>query len=165
MKALFIVSMILTLFKSYAQDKIMVATSTNETYIETYRKSNYMEPILDKAYRLGPTSTKALKEGIRTAINWINLNTQHKKAFEKEICRFKAMDKELYKSVGYIDEFAVEMTLTFRGYSDGTFLLVIKEYDSLSTFIMFIDIDMVNVFRDLLDGKSPNKEIDDIFKK
>jgi hypothetical protein len=162
-------------FNSNAQERIAVATNASETFIETYIKSysnidayikSYSnEFTLAEAYRLGPTSTKTLKNGIRTAIKWIDLNIEYQKDFEKEICRFKAMEKELYKFHGYVDEFTVEMTLNFKGYSDGTFKLEIKQYDSYSAFIEFRDKDMVISFRDLLDGKSANKEIDDIFKK
>lgn len=165
MKKHFIIILVCVGFNSYAQERITVATNAAETFIETYKKSYISVLILDEAYRLGPTSTKTLKEGIRTAIKWIDLNTTHQKDFEKEICRFKAMEKELYKFHGYVDEFAVEMTLNFKGYLDGTFVLEIKQYDSYSAFITFSDKDMIISFRDLLDGKSANKEIDDIFKK
>jgi hypothetical protein len=154
-------------FNSYSQERITVATSPTDTYLETYKKlgfKNSNELVLDDAYRLGPNSAKTLKEGIITAIKWIDLNVTHQKEFEKEICRFKAMEKELYKFHGYVDEFTVEMKLNFKGYSDGTFVLEIKEYDSYSTFITFRNKDMVIGFRDLLDGKSADREIDDIFK-
>jgi hypothetical protein len=96
---------------------------------------------------------------------WIDLNKTHKKSFEKEICRFKAMDKEQYKFHGYVEQFTEEMTLLFKGKSDGSFELIIKPYNSYSTFIKFTDKDMVEKFKALLDGKSANKEIDDVFKK
>jgi hypothetical protein len=165
MKKYFIIILVCVGFKSYAQERITVATNAAETFIETYEKSYTNQFTLDKAYRLGPTATKTLKEGIRTAIKWIDLNATHQKDFEKEICRFKAMEKELYKFHGYVAQFAVEMTLNFKGNSNGTFILEIKQYDSNSRFISFSDMDMIISFRDLLDGKSANKEIDDIFKK
>lgn len=164
MKKSLIIILVFIGFNSYAQERITVLINTTETYIETYEKRYSDKFVLDKAYRLGPTSAKTLKEGIRTAIKWIDLNITHQKDFEKEICRFKAMEKGLYKFHGYVDQFAEEMTLNFKGYSDGTFVLEIKQYNSYSTFITFSDKDMVISFRDLLDGKSANKEIDDIFK-
>ena len=165
MKEYLITILVCVGFNSYAQERITVVTTAAEIFMETYEKSFFNEFTLDEAYRLGPTSTKTLKEGIRTALKWIDLNSTHQKDFEKEICRFKAMEKELYKFHGYVDQFAVEMTLNFRGNSDGTFVLEIKQYDTYSTFISFSDKDMIISFRDLLDGKSANKEIDDIFKK
>jgi len=165
MKNYLIIILVCIGFKSYAQERITVLTNASETFIETYKKLYSNEFTLDHAYRLGPTSTKTLKEGIRIAIKWIDLNATHQKDFEKEVCRFKAMDKEPYKFHGYVDQLAVEMTLYFKGNSDGTFVLEIKQYDSYSKFISFSDKEMIISFRDLLDGKSANKEIDDIFKK
>jgi hypothetical protein len=165
MKKYFIIIIVCVGFNSYAQERITVATTAAETFIETYKKLYSDEIILNAAYRLGPTSAKTLKEGIKTAIKWIDLNSTHQKDFEKEICRFKAMEKETYKFHGYVDQFAVEMTLNFKGNADGTFAVEIKQYDSYSTFIEFSDKDMIISFRDLLDGKSANKEIDDIFTK
>jgi len=147
---------------SYAQDRIAVETSSAQTIIETYSKS-YSSFDLDKAYRLGPTSTKTLKEGIRISLKWIELNATYLKDFEKEICRFKAMKKTDFEFHGYNDHLADEMILNFKGNSDGTFLLEIKTFYS-SAFISLSDKNMVISFRDLLDGKSTNKEIDDIFK-
>ena len=57
---------------------------------------------------------------------WIDLNKTHKKSFEKEICLFKAMDKEQYKFHGYVEQFTEEMTLLFKGKSDGSFELIIN---------------------------------------
>lgn len=164
-KTLIIIFIIISGLNSYSQERITVAANSSQTFIETYKRSYSNEFILDKAYRLGPTSAKILREGIGTAIKWIDLNVIHQKDFEKEICRFKAMDKEEYKFHGYVDQLAVEIILNFKGYSDGTFEIEIKQYDSYSVFIGFSDKDMVINFRDLLDGKSANKEIDDIFKK
>ena len=164
MKKYFIIILVFIGFHSFAQERITLVTSAAETFIETYNKSYSKEFTLDEAYRLGPSSTKTLKAGIRTALKWIDLNATSQKDFEKEICRFKAMEKEEYKFHGYVDEFAIEMTLNFKGNSDGTFILEIKPYNGYAKFISFSDKDMITNFRDLLDGKSPNKEIDDIFK-
>ena len=154
------------------KDLLRSGPTSTETLKEGNKKSYSNELTLDHAYRLGPTSTKTLKEGLRTAIKWIDLNVTHQKDFEKEVCRFRAMEKETYKFHGYVDQFAVEMTLYFKGNSDGTFVLEIKQNDSPLTFntfsdkfITFSDKKMIISFLDLLDGKSANKEIDDIFKK
>ena len=100
MKEYLITILVCVGFNSYAQERITVVTTAAEIFMETYEKSFFNEFTLDEAYRLGPTSTKTLKEGIRTALKWIDLNSTHQKDFEKEICRFKAMEKELYKFHG-----------------------------------------------------------------
>lgn len=163
MKKHLIIFLISIGLNSYSQDRINVAANSTETFIETYIKNSNGYK-LDQAYRLGPSSSKALKEGVKTALKWIDLNVTHQKDFEKEICRFKAMEKDDFKFHGYIEELVIEMIFNFKGKSDGTFVLEIKQYDSSSTFITFRDKDMVVSFKDLLDGKSANEEIDDIFK-
>lgn len=152
--------------KSQAQDKITVAIGSNSTFIETYNKNSWSDDFtLDDAYRLGPTNLKTLKDGVKTSLKWIELNNSHNKTFQKEVCRFKTMEKELFKFHGYVDEFATEMTMIFYGESDGSFKIEIKPYNSYSVFITFTDLEMLRGFKDLLDGKSANNEIDDIFKK
>ena len=153
------------LFKVSAQDKISVSKSTSSTFIETY-KTSFMgdDFVLDEAYRLGPASLKILREGIKTSLKWIELNKDHQKTFQKEICRFKVMEKERYEFHGYVDEFADEMTLIFNGESDEIFKIEIKKYNGYSSFIIIEDTTMLNGFKNLLDGKSANNEIDDIFK-
>ncbi|GGG12774.1 hypothetical protein [Pontibacter amylolyticus] len=150
---------------AFSQEKISVAIVGSDTYIETYSKSYYNSELsLDKAYRLGPGALSTLKQGIKKAIEWSTLNETHQKGFEKEICRFKVMKKELYKFHGYVDGFTSEMTLLFKGYEDGSFDLVIRPYNSsFDKFIEFNDKGMVKKFNNLLHGKSANKEIDDIF--
>jgi hypothetical protein len=151
---------------SVSQDKINVAVGATSTSIETYRYS-LNEYYLDKAYRLGPSSLKTIKEGINTAIKWKDLNNSHLLTFSKEICRFKVMDKESYKFHGYVDGFTIELVMNFNGFSDGTFKIEIKQYDYFGSFIIIEDNDMLNGFKKLLNGKSANANsgIDDIFKK
>lgn len=154
------------LLTTQAQDKITVAVGTNSTFIETYNKNSWSGDFtLNKAYRLGPTSLKTLKDGVKTSLKWIEINNSYYKTFQKEVCRFKTMEKESFKFHGYVDEFAEEMTMIFYGESDGSFKIEIKPYNSYSIFITFTNLDMLRGFKDLLDGKSANNEIDDIFKK
>lgn len=151
--------------ENQAQDKLTVAIVENSTFIETYNKNSWSDDFtFDKAFRLGPTSVKVLKEGVKTSLKWIDLNNEHYKTFQKEICRFKTMEKELFKFHGYVDEFATEMTMIFHGDSDGSFKIEIKAYDSFSAFITITDLEMVKGFKALLDGKSANNDIDKIFK-
>jgi hypothetical protein len=157
--------------------KILVALNNSGTFIETYYKN---EPLkmngtvftiydfkLNSAFRLGPSSTNTLKEGIKTAIKWIKLNEQHQKDFEKEICRFKAMDTETFKIHGYIDQFSAELILKFKGFSNGTFELEIKsnERTILGPYgETFDDLDYLTNFLSLLNGKAIKNDINDIFK-
>ncbi|WP_439880740.1 hypothetical protein ACSX1A_16485 [Pontibacter sp. MBLB2868] len=148
----------------YSQEKISVSINGADTYIETYSKSFGDELRLDKAYRLGPGALVTLKQGIKKALEWVKLNELHQKAFEKEICRFKVMDKEQYKFHGYVDQITSEIVLLFKGFEDGSFELMIKPYNSsYDTFIEFSDKEMLQNFDNLLNGRSANKEIDDIF--
>ena len=63
-----------------AQDKITVAIGAKSTFIETYNKNSWSEDFtLDEAYRLGPTSVKILKDGVKTSLKWIELNNSHYK--------------------------------------------------------------------------------------
>lgn len=178
MKTIIILFCVLSI-KGYSQDKIAVSTNSQNTFIETYEKkyevkltrngsevnyNNYNFKLID-AYRLGPSSLKKLKEGINTALNWTDLNVNHKKSFEKEICRIKVMEKEDYKFHGYIEQLQKEMVLVFKGFSDGTFLIELKFYDSNYNFIKIQTKDMLINFKNLLNGKSSNSDVDDIFKR
>lgn len=164
-----ILALIIILFgysTSQAQDKIKVAINSSSTFIETYNKSSFSEDfIIEDAYRLGTTSLTTLREGVNTSLKWIELNITHNKTFQKEICRFKTMEKESFKFHGYVDEFATEMAMIFYGNSDGSFKIVIKQYNSYSEFIIFTDLYKLIGFKNLLDGNSANNEIDDIFTR
>lgn len=162
--------LLITSMSSYAQEKIVVVINGSDTFFESYKKTSLVictgnELSFDEAYRLGTSAASELKQGIRTAIKWIDLNKTHKKTFKKEVCRFKAMDKELYKFHGYVDEFSKEITLLFKGKPDGSFEVTIKPYNSsYGYFIEFTNKEMIEKFKDFLDGKSANEEIADIFK-
>ncbi|WP_299818106.1 hypothetical protein [uncultured Pontibacter sp.] len=165
LKALIItIILLLQVQFAHSQAKISVSINGTDTYIETYNKTFGDELSLDKAYRLGPGALVTLKQGTKKALEWGSLNELHQKAFEKEICRFKVMDKELYKFHGYVDQFTSEIVLLFKGFEDGSFELMIKPYNSsYDTFIEFSDKEMLQNFDNLLNGRSANKEINDIF--
>lgn len=166
MKKYFIIILLCLVFNCLAHAKVSVSISKAGTVIEVSENSSTIQKAYSiQAYRLGPTSANVLKTGLQTALKWADLNMTHKKNFEKEICRFKAMDYEAYKHFGYVDEFSKEMKILFKGYTNGTFELKIAEYNSLFGFLNFYDKASIRKFIDLLNGKSANKEIDDIFKK
>lgn len=100
------------------------------------------------------------------AIEWATLNKTHRKGFSKEVCRFRVMDKQQYDFHGYVAEFTKEMIMEFQGYDSGSFLLELstREFSANASFFSFNSVEELKSFRDLLDGKSVNKEIDDIFK-
>ncbi|SHM79421.1 hypothetical protein [Flavobacterium xanthum] len=165
-KKLVIIIIFFGFAKIQAQDRITVAIGSNSTFIETYNKNSWSDEFtLTEAYRLGPTNLKTLKEGVKTSLKWIDLNDTHNKTFQKEVCRFKTTEKESFKFHGYVDQFATEMVMIFNGEVDGTFKIEIKPYNSFLVFITFTDVEMLKGFKDLLDGKSANNEVDDIFKK
>jgi len=150
---------------SYSQDKITVLTNSTSTFIETYDYTSYNETYrLDKAIRIGPSTLKLLKTGIDTAIKWVNLNSEHNKQFSKEICRFKAMDKDIYEFHGYVENITNEYSMVFYGDNNGDFKLEIKTPHE-SDFIKIESYEMLQSFKKLLNGESTNSEIDDIFKK
>ncbi len=168
MKATIFLITLLWVLNINAQDKITVITNTKGTFIETYDYLSYDDSYWQKeAYRLGPSATKVLKDGIDTAFKWIDLNKTHRKTFQKEICRFKVMDKRDFDFFGYTERLTKEIKLNFKGYSDNTFEIEITG-GGLVGIIPFIKISDYNYlvgFKNLLDGKSANKEIDDIFKR
>ncbi|MCB0371154.1 MAG: hypothetical protein KDD45_17495, partial [Bdellovibrionales bacterium] len=156
----------------FAQEKIVVLINSNGTFIETYekQKTDYSEyTIQSQSKRLGPAASKSLKEGLSTALKWIDLNKVHKKSFEKEICRFKAMDKEAWEMMGFQNSFASEMSMLFIGNNDGTFILrignTIMVNSYFGNFLTFKDESRLKKFLGMLNGNSPDKEIDDIFKR
>ena len=149
--------------------KITVVINSKGTFIEKYDKKTITGNIgsifnLRDNYRLGPSASTSLKNGIKTAINWIDLNKTHQKTFEKEICRFKVMKKYKFDSWGYDSSHAEDMTLMFFGKSNGSFELLLKIYSSYGNFLEFNDRELVTKFKEILDGRSANVEIDEIFK-
>jgi hypothetical protein len=164
----------------YGQDRITVAISNGSTFIETEWTANFTyddgsgsyksdEYTKQAAYRLGPSATTKLNEGLNTALKWIDLNRIHNKEFEKEVCRFMVMEKGNYRTYGYVPGMGSESQLLFTGHSDGSFNLILETNDlhtslNYSPFLYFKTKENVVKFKDILNGKSANKEIDDIFK-
>lgn len=118
----------------------------------------------NKSFYAGPTGKKTLIAGVQKAIEWAELNEQHNKEFEKEVARIRVMDKEtftFYKE--FISQFSEECILNFYGYNNGNFK-VILEFPKSSTRIKLEDIGDLRNLKNILQGKSGNSEIDDIFK-
>lgn len=152
---------------SISQDRISASVGNNEIYIETYKYYEFDDSYtLQKAYRLGPSSAKVLKDGIKTAVKWAELNQQYNREFNKEISRFSVMEKEIYKFYKkYINEFSDELIMTFKGLESGEFEFEIKNNNDFIDFIRINDLEMLINFQNLINGKSVNNEIDELFKK
>lgn len=168
MKTTFFLTMCLWVLNVNAQ-KITVGKSSNgsSTFIETYNYDRYNNSFhLQTAYRLGPSALKTLKNCVETAIKWAELNEIHRKTFNKEICRVVVMNKDVFDFHGYVREFTEELTVVFYGYSNTTFKIEMKSNSRLinSSFITISSKKELTDFKDMLNGKSVNKEIDDIFK-
>lgn len=105
-----------------------------------------------------------LQNGLKKAINWAKLNEEHKKEFEKEIIRIRITDKDVYEFYKkYISEFSKEAKLVFQGHEDGSFTLYLTiTQDTVD--ITLVTADDIDNFIKMLQGKSVNKEIDEIFK-
>ncbi len=146
-------------------DKIVVVTKGSSIFIETYKESYGGKWTIDDVYRLGPSAKRTLLNGLDKTIEWAELNVGHKKEFQKEVCcRFKVMNKDTYEFHGYVEEFTTEFNMIFRGHSDGTFELVIGSVGSRLSFLELYSKKEIKDLKDMLNGKSVNEEIDDIFK-
>lgn len=114
-------------------------------------------------YWITTQTNASLQAGLTKAISWAKLNEEYKKEFEKEIIRIRVTDKDTYEFYKrYISEFSKEAKLVFQGHEDGSFTLTLTITDDV------VDITLattggVNDFIKLLQGKSVNKGIDEIF--
>jgi hypothetical protein len=112
---------------------------------------------------VGPQTLITLQSGVKKAITWANKNIEVQMEFTKEIGRFRTMDKQTYSFYKkYISEFSNEGKLIFNGYSDGTFQLDF-EVDGSPFRIKISSVEALESFLSLLQGKSANKDVDDIF--
>lgn len=150
---------------SFSQDKITVAINSKDTFIETHEYNKPLETFLLKdAYRLGPSSTKLLKQGIATCIKWVKLNQEHKKNFEKEVVRFKVISKTSFNTFGYHESLVNEAILNFKGYEDNSFeIKILTQNIALSEFIKINSLSSLYDFESLLEGKTLDNEIDKLF--
>lgn len=120
------------------------------------------------AYRLGPNAALILSNSIKKAIEWYDLNQIHRKNFIKEINRFRVMEKSEYEFHGYVEEFTKNAKVMFSGYPDDKVKCTI-EIDSfiegyVDTFISLDSKKEIQDFLKILQGKSVNPDIDNIFK-
>jgi hypothetical protein len=110
---------------------------------------------------VGPQTLLTFQSGVKKAIEWATKNEEYKKEFTKEIVRFRTMDKDTYSFYQrYIAEFSDEGKLIFSGYSYGTFEV---EFSTSEFNIKLSSVESLQSLLSILQGKSANKEIDDIF--
>lgn len=115
-------------------------------------------------YWIGKQTTIILQNSLRKAINWAEINRTQRKDFEKEIARIRVTDKTTYEFYRrYIPEFSKECIILFRGFEDGTFVLSVNITADVKS-LSFNTKEAIEKFIEILNGKSVNKEIDDIFK-
>lgn len=102
-----------------------------------------------------------LKKSLETAIEWIELNKAHKKKFTKEVCcRFYAIQKYHYEINNMWDTtLAFDVSVIFKGHENGNFTLHINALGFTTSKKEFVE-----KFLKILNGKSANKDIDEIFK-
>lgn len=167
----------------YSQDRIIVGKDTKHSYsfIETYEQNNYgsKELKLKFQYYYNSNNTEVIKKGIKTALEWVSLNYQHKKEFTKEICRFRGIINHTYNFIKILfqnndirsvnthyDMGGVDFKLVFIGKSDGTskIQIEVKQMFDFEKMLVLESEERIEKFRDMLDGKSINSDIDDIFK-
>jgi len=114
-------------------------------------------------YWITPQTNLSLQAGLKKAVSWAKLNEEHKKEFEKEIIRIRVTDKDTYEFYKkYISEFSKEAILAFQGHEDGSFTLTLTVTDDVVE-ITLSSKEGVEDFIKLLQGKSVNKGIDEIF--
>jgi hypothetical protein len=153
------------------EQKISAEKSGSDLYITVKHRSHYVYPNetfwtdwkVMHEIRLGPTAEKELKYGLNKAVEWYDLNLQHKKEFEKEICRFKFIERWQYEESGY-DEFYTETwIMTFIGNADSTFRLEFQQEIGRYSDLTIKTIEDVKDFIKILNGDTVEEE-DDIFK-
>lgn len=114
-------------------------------------------------YWITPQTNLSLQAGLKKAVSWAKLNEEHKKEFEKEIIRIRVTDKDTYEFYKkYISEFSKEAKLGFQGHEDGSFTLTLTVTEDVVE-ITLSTTEGVEDFIKLLQGKSVNKGIDEIF--
>ena len=115
-------------------------------------------------YWLGKQTTIILQNSLKKAISWAEINKTQRKDFEKEITRIRVTNKTTYEFYRrYISEFSKECVIIFTGFEDGTFKLTLTVTEDVKT-LTFNTKEEIKDFIEILNGKSVNKEIDDIFK-
>ena len=168
MKNIFLVLFITISSFCFSQSIKIVQLKNGGIIIESTKNNDFGMGISwktdNKSFYAGPNGKKSLISGIQKAIEWAELNETYNKEFEKEITRIRVMEKEsfmFYKE--FISQFSEECQLNFYGYDNGNFKVVL-EFPKSDTRITLTNIEDLRNLKNILNGKSGNSEIDDIFK-
>lgn len=114
-------------------------------------------------YYITAQTNLTLQTGLKKGSGWFKLNMEHKKEFEKELCRIRVTKKETFEFYRkYVPEFSEEMKVMFKGYLDGTAEILFL-FDG-SIYLSVKSKEQADSLIQMLKGKYVNKEIDDIFK-
>jgi hypothetical protein len=150
---------------AFIEAERVTTTTSNEfenNILESYRPPTNSKSVtsLGEVW-VGPQTLLTLQSGVKKAIEWATKNQEYLKEFSKEVVRFRTMDKESYSFYKkYISEFSSEGKLMFNGFADGTFDLefAVSEFN-----ITLSSVESLQSLLSILQGKSSNEEIDDIF--
>lgn len=156
---------------AFTQSLTVVKLKNNAVFAEFTPKAGFFDtsPPLKSSYYLGPQTNASLQAALKKAIEWAKLNEKHKKQFKKEIIRLKFVEKGEYESLSNSEVFTYnhmrkdEAKLIFSGYESGEFLVELNVSGTFRMSFFFENIKMLEDTISLLQGKSVNKEIDDIF--
>lgn len=114
-------------------------------------------------YWISSQTNLSFQAALKKAVSWAKLNEEHRKEFEKEVIRIKVIDKDKYEFFKPdISRLTKEAKLIFQGHDDGSFTLNLSITDDVVN-ITLDDEEGINNFIKLLQGKSVNKDIDEIF--
>jgi len=151
-----------------SQNIKVVQLTNGGIFVESSRKvESFMGSTItenNKSFYVGSNDKKSLISGVQKAIEWAELNKTHNKEFEKEITRIRVMEKESYLFYKkFISEFLAECILNFYGIKNGDFKVSLG-CPNISTSIKLESINDLKNLKNILNGKSGNSEIDNIFK-
>lgn len=104
----------------------------------------------------------SLQNTLNKAIDWAGINSSKRMEFDKEITRFRVMEKSTYEFYRrYIPEFSQEAKVIFAGSNDGSFKCTI--YFANMDDLVFDRTENIRNFINILQGKSGNPSVDKVF--
>lgn len=167
MKTVLVTLLLAISLTNYAQDKTYW-NYTNITVAKFKNGSCSIElsgsQLSDVKYWVGTTTNTNIQNALIKANKWAVLNEEKKMEFEKEIIRFRFMEKKDYEFHGYVQEFTREGKVSFRGLNDGTFecSLSFEQQDGSYSECNFTEITVLSNVIKMLQGKPVSKS-DEIF--
>jgi len=114
-------------------------------------------------YWITQKTNVALQNGLRKALIWRKLNKTHQQEFEKDLVLFRISGKETYEFFGYVYQYSKEGELRFYGRPGGTSLLEFVIKDDNNVVITLDSREDITDLLKMLQGKSLNTAIDNVF--